>query len=89
MLWGGGEFKLAFPRGPRNTGDWSYTIRYVPGKSLREMTETMGASVCSEALRLCDGNKKEAARMLDISRDTLYRYIRMIRQESKTSTEPE
>jgi PAS domain S-box-containing protein len=79
ILWAGGEFQLAFPQAGRREGDWSYTVRYLPGKSLREVTDGVAVSLCAEVLKRCSDNKKETARILDISRDTLYRYIRKIK----------
>jgi PAS domain S-box-containing protein len=82
ILWHGGEFNVALPEGSETNQDWSYTVRYVPGKALREVTDEVEASLCAEVLKLCNDNKKETARLLDISRDTLYRHIRKIRRNS-------
>ncbi len=82
ILWTGGEFNIALPEGPESDQEWSYTVRYVPGKALREVTDEVEASLCAEVLKLCSDNKKETARLLDISRDTLYRHIRKIRRDS-------
>jgi len=83
ILWDNGEFNLALPNAGGSNGEWSYTVRYVPGKSLREITDEVEASLCGQVLRLCGDNKKETARLLDVSRDTLYRYIRKLKRDSK------
>jgi PAS domain S-box-containing protein len=82
ILWHGGDFHIALPEGSETNQDWSYTVRYVPGKPLRAVTNEVESSLCAEVLKLCHDNKKETARLLDISRDTLYRHIRKIRRDS-------
>lgn len=83
ILWTGGPFDLVVPPATPNSGEWSYTVRYVPGKNLREIINNVEASLCQEVLRRCGGNKKETARLLDISRDTLYRLIKKAGREFK------
>ncbi len=46
------------------------------GRTLREVTDEITRAMCLEALEQCGGNKKEAARMLGIARDSLYRYLK-------------
>jgi PAS domain S-box-containing protein len=58
------------------TSDNSFTqLSLVPGKTLEDVTEEVTRKLCSEALRLCQ-TRAGAARMLGISRDSLYRYIK-------------
>ncbi|MDQ7784183.1 MAG: PAS domain S-box protein [Desulfomonilaceae bacterium] len=76
MLWRGGRFKLTLPVKTSDERDWSYTVQYVEGQTLREVTDEVTRSLCSEILHRCRGNKKETARLLGISRDALYRYMR-------------
>ncbi|MFH1114960.1 MAG: PAS domain S-box protein [Pseudomonadota bacterium] len=76
MLWRGERFGLALPVQSTDDRDWSYTVGYVDGQSLREVTDQVTKSLCSEVLQRCRGNKKETARILGISRDALYRYMR-------------
>jgi len=52
------------------------------GKTLREATDNLTRSMCVDALRQARGNKKLAARLLGISRDSLYRYIKDLVIES-------
>ena len=60
--------------GPR-TGGYAITVNYRPGRTLREVTDEVTHALVQEALRRSDGNKKEAARLLGIARDSLYRYM--------------
>jgi PAS domain S-box-containing protein len=76
MLWAGERFDLTLPVEHSHDRGWSYTVRYLSGQTLREITDDVIRSLCSEVLHRCRGNKKETARLLGISRDALYRYIR-------------
>ncbi|MCX5871777.1 MAG: hypothetical protein NTY51_00855, partial [Deltaproteobacteria bacterium] len=40
------------------------------------MTDEVIKSLCLEALRRCDGNRRCAARTLGIARDSFYRYMK-------------
>lgn len=76
MLWHGGRFNLTLPVTCADDREWSHTIQYVEGQTLREVTDEVTKSLCTEMLQRCRGNKKETARLLGISRDALYRYMR-------------
>ncbi len=76
MLWRGGRFNLTLPVRCADDREWSYTVQYAEGQTLREVTDEVTKSLCSEVLQRCGGNKKETARLLGISRDALYRYMR-------------
>jgi PAS domain S-box-containing protein len=86
ILWRGGRFRLASPAVKLGSEHRSYPVPYVPGKTLRAVTDEVTKAVCTEVLRQCRGNKKEAARVLDISRDALYRYIRRMGIKSDNMT---
>lgn len=63
-------------------------VRLGHGHTLRDAVDELTRSLCLEALKRSRGNKKEAARVLDISRDTLYKYLKDSDTESKpTETE--
>jgi len=46
------------------------------GRTLHDVTDEITRSMCWDALQQCNGNKKEAARILGIARDSLYRYLK-------------
>ncbi|MDQ7785143.1 MAG: sigma 54-interacting transcriptional regulator [Desulfomonilaceae bacterium] len=57
-------------------GAWSLTVSMPDGCTLQDLTDKITKSACREVLRRSGGNKKAAARMLGISRDSLYRHLR-------------
>lgn len=75
MLWTGGPFELALQTHQQNGEEWSFKTEFPPGRTLRDLTDDLIHSLCIEALRRSEGNRREAARLLKISRDSLYRYI--------------
>lgn len=75
MLWSGGRFELAVPTQKPGPEEWAFKTNFPPGRTLRDVYEELTHSLCLEALRRSEGNRREAARILGISRDTLYRYF--------------
>jgi transcriptional regulator with PAS, ATPase and Fis domain len=75
MLWTGGPLVLALPTQEPGLGKWVFKTDFPPGQTLRNVYEKLTHSLCLEALRRSGGNRREAARILGISRDSLYRYI--------------
>lgn len=73
MLWDGRHFDIAFPAPDKVDQEWSYTVRYEPGKSIQEITHEVLQALYEEVLRKSGGNKAEAARRLGLSRGALYR----------------
>ncbi|MBI5571181.1 MAG: sigma 54-interacting transcriptional regulator [Desulfomonile tiedjei] len=86
ILWEGGGFNVVMPAPKPTDHEWSHTIRYVPGKSIRDCTEELQTFLCTAALDTCQGNKKEAARLLDLSRDAFYRYLKKIGKKPEDKT---
>ncbi len=76
MLWDGGPLDLKLPTAAKSEGQWSHDLPFSSDWGLRQVTDEITKGMCIEALRRTDGNKKEAAQILRISRDALYRYIR-------------
>ncbi len=86
MLWDGDELKLKLPSSENSDEVWSYDLPFPSYWSLRDVTDEVTKSMCMEALRRTQGNKKEAARILGISRDALYRYLRRFHIEPELLT---
>jgi PAS domain S-box-containing protein len=76
MLWDGGRFDLKLPPPSKADANWTYDLPFPSYWTLREVTDEVTKSMTIEALRRTGGNKKEAASVLGVSRDALYRYIR-------------
>ncbi len=57
-------------------GDWSYTVPFPEERSLHDVTNDLKRSLTIEALRRSRGHKRKAARLLGISHDTIYRFIK-------------
>ena len=67
--------------------DFPVTVRFSPGRTLRDLTGEVTRAVCLEALRRSNGNKKKAASLLGIARDSLHRYIKNFGIEVENSAE--
>ena len=78
MLWDGGRLELALDSGlePRETSVVS--VNFPTDRSLHDVTDEVVRSLCLEALQRSSGRKQEAARLLGISRNSLYRYLRRL-----------
>jgi len=73
----GKRFEVLLPASPANGTQSEMDVRAnLCGKTLREVTDEITRMMCLDALEQCNGNKKEAARLLGIARDSLYRYLR-------------
>ena len=75
MLWTGGKFKLALRAQESNAEEWSFKTNFPPGRTLRDVYDELIQALCLETLQRSGGNRREAARILGISRDSLYRYM--------------
>jgi PAS domain S-box-containing protein len=78
ILWKGGMFHLELPLDEKAADRWSYTVYHTPNRNFHDIVGEVATALCSHALRVCQGNKKGAARLLQISRETLYRYLRRL-----------
>ncbi len=59
-----------------STREWSYTVSFPEGQTLRDITGDLKRSLVVEALRRSSGHKRQAARLLGISHDSIYRLIK-------------
>ncbi len=75
ILWKGGPFHLELPKAEKFGGEWSYTVRHLPNQTFHDIVNNVSTVLCHHAVKMCDGNKKDAARLLQISRETLYKYL--------------
>lgn len=89
MLWDKGDFKLTLPglikSNDRSEGKTSLPLE----RGLHEITDEITQSLCEEALRRTQGNRREAARMLKISRNSLYRYMKRFGLVLQDGTAPQ
>lgn len=87
----GRSFSLALPSVQQSPHDWSHVSSFpVHERTLHDVTDEVIKSLCLEALRRCEGNRRCAARTLGIARDSLYRYMKRfgITSENQTKDEP-
>lgn len=78
MLWHDGPLVLSLPACQRPTWDTSDLEGLKPHQNLQEAIDEVVFSFCEREVRASGGNKKEAAKRLGISRDTLYRYLKRL-----------
>ena len=55
-------------------------------RTLHDVTDEVIKSLVLEALRRCEGNRRRAARMLGIARDSLYRHMKRFGIMSENQT---
>jgi transcriptional regulator with PAS, ATPase and Fis domain len=89
MLSKGGKLDLVVTSTSATSHDWSHEIRFSDDQSLTTIVDDVTRSLCREALRRSRGSKKEAATLLGISRQSLYRYIKSYRLESECEPSPD
>jgi len=88
ILWDGKRFELQLPvlEGGLRHEHWCFTVTFPEGRGLRDVVDEITESLCLEALRRSQGNKKAAARLLGIARDSLYRYLKQFGIEPEEGT---
>ena len=90
MLSEGESLKLTLPALTASAQAWSITSTFpLAGLTLHDVTDEVIESLCKEALRRVGGNRRSAARILGISRDSLYRYLKRfgLERENRTTDE--
>jgi PAS domain S-box-containing protein len=77
MLSDGHTLSLTLPSVKASSEDWSHVSSF-PEKerTLHDVTDEVIKSLVLEALRRCEGNRRYAAQMLGIARDSLYRHMK-------------
>ncbi|MBI5250876.1 MAG: sigma 54-interacting transcriptional regulator [Desulfomonile tiedjei] len=87
MLWDKGRFELIIPMLAKGPQDWSHAVSFPRGRSLHQVTDEITELLCKEALHRCKGKRKEAAQILGISRNSLYRYMKRFSIEPEIGTD--
>ena len=77
MLSDGQNLDVALPSIDASHESWTHVSSFpVHERTLHDVTDEVIKSLCLEALRRCDGNRRCAARVLGIARDSLYRHLK-------------
>jgi len=88
MLSGKGRFRVWLSFSDEASKDWAFQVRFPGEQTLREITDGVTEELCIEALRRTEGNQKEAARLLGISRDSMHRHARKFGLKRAKLTHP-
>lgn len=81
MLWTGGALTIDLPDSQEVTTSWVHVVKQDSERSFQELIDETAYSLCEYTLHECGGNKKETAKKLGISRDTLYRYLKKMERK--------
>ena len=90
MLSEGESLRLSLPALTASAQAWSTTSTFpVAGRTLHSVTEEVIESLCAEAIRRAGEIAGKPPRLLGISRDSLYRYLKRfgLERESRTINE--
>lgn len=87
MLWNGERFQPKIQQKLMDDENWSENLPFPLQWTLRDVTDEITKNMCIEALKRTEGNKKEAAKVMGISRDALYRYIRRFKIDPELMVE--
>jgi PAS domain S-box-containing protein len=66
--------------------DWHFTAGFPENKNLHDLSSQLIKELCLEALRRSRGERKKAAALLGISRDSLYRFMKNLGIKSENRT---
>ena len=92
ILSDGRTLNVALPSVDANHQGWSHMSTFPDDeRTLHDVTDEVIESLCLEALRRCDWNRRCAARTLGIARDSLYRHMKRfgIESENRPKDEPD
>jgi DNA-binding NtrC family response regulator len=76
MLSKGAKLEVEMPSLTTGPRDWLYEVRFPESRNLPDVIDEVTRSLCVEALRRAGGSKTDAAVLLGISRQSLYRYMK-------------
>jgi DNA-binding NtrC family response regulator len=77
MLSDGQNLNVSLPLIDPGHKEWTHVSSFpVHERTLHDVTDEVIKSLCLEALRRCEGNRRCAARVLGIARDSLYRHMK-------------
>ncbi|MBI5248626.1 MAG: PAS domain S-box protein [Desulfomonile tiedjei] len=76
MLSKGPKISVEVPALDTRKNEWVYEVRFQDRQNLPQTINDLTRTLCTEALRRSEGNKKEAAQILGISRHSLYRFLK-------------
>ena len=87
MSSGGQNLDVALPSIDASHQSWSHVSGFTTHeRTLHDVTDEVIKSLCLEALRRCEGNRRRAARVLGIGRDSLYRHMKRLGIEGDNPT---
>jgi len=72
----GSKVDLVLPSLAASPNEWAYEVRFRDTQMLPDILDDVTRNLCKEALRRAEGNRKHAATLLGISRQSLYRYMK-------------
>ncbi len=79
---------LDLPEGKETVPDNGMRVSLTSGKTLQDSLDEVTRFLLMEALQKSDGNAKQAAKFLGISRDSIYRHFRRLGLNRETRTQP-
>ncbi len=85
MLSKGAKLQVEMPSLSTGPREWLYEVRFPDSQNMPDIIDKVTRGLCAEALHRARGSRKDAAVLLGISRQSLYRYIKG--QDSLTETE--
>lgn len=87
MLAKGAKLEVEMPSLSSGPRQWSHDVRFPDERqNLPGILDEVSRSLCGEALRRAGGNRKDAALLLGISRQSLYRYMKDEDSATETAT---
>ncbi len=72
------RLKVFLPPSAPEKRDWCPRLEFPEEGTLHDVVDRVIGSLCVEALRRSAGNRKKAAKLLGISRDSLYRFLKRV-----------